>query len=452
MLDLFIKETKSILDILRREVPLQIEMSALLVASIPDDNEKRSNQEKAIAHFEKKLKDNPDDLQSQATLERLKKELETGTFTTASGNDEISYDKDSLRKRLHVIFGAYLAFLEEKDTEAFTQATEIIEKGISDSERILAKVEKRMKRSNSKSEQNVDDEKAIARRASEFFAPVDKVTKSIFDTRKNHFFYDNPEVLIEVGKKGGKPVRNIVSINIDKLKSVTLSNDVMLNPYNRALHNIAVSLYAAGNTHFTPRMIYETMNGNSRLHKPPEQVYKAIMDGMRKLMYTAITIDATEEAKAFGLDKLKFEGYLMPVKLVTAQINGQVVECFKFLDEPPLYTYARKKKQISRCDINILAVDLNMTPENITIRDYLLEQIITFKNKKSKLLNVIRYDTLYEYLDITAPNENALRQAKSDIRSKVRTILNTWTRVGFINGYEEQGERNAIAKVQILIA
>ena len=142
----------------------------------------------------------------------------------------------------------------------------------------------------------------------------------------------------------------------------------------------------------------------------------------------------------------------MPVKLITAQINGQVVECFKFLDEPPLYTYASKKKQISRCDINILAVDLNMTPENITIRDYLLEQVTTFKSKKSKLLNVIRYDTLYEYLGITAPNNTALRDKKRDIRSKVRTILNTWTRVGFIKGYEEQGERNAIAKVQILLS
>ena len=134
---------------------------------------------------------------------------------------------------------------------------------------------------NTKSEQNVVDENAITRCASDFLAPVDKVTKSVFDSRKNPVFYDRPEILIEVGRKGGKPVRNIVSINIDELKNVILYNDVMLNPYNRALHNIAVSLYAAGNTHFTPRMIYETMNGNSRLHKPPEQVYKAIMEGMR---------------------------------------------------------------------------------------------------------------------------------------------------------------------------
>ena len=92
-----------------------------------------------------------------------------------------------------------------------------------------------------------------------------------------------------------------------------------------------------------------------------------------------------------------------------------------------------------------------IAPFHLPIREN-VEQVTTFKSKKSKLLNVIRYDTLYEYLGITAPNNTALRDKKRDIRSKVRTILNTWTRVGFIKGYEEQGERNAIAKVQILLS
>lgn len=450
MSELFVKDTKSILDMLRKEVPLQIKMSALFVASIPD---KRKNMEKAISHFEEKLKGDTDDLQTQATIERLKKELEKGEDSVSTDSNENLFSEENLRKRLHVIFGAYLAYLEDNDAEGFKKAMAIIEKGISDSEKILSRARKSLGINSSNAQSDKSMEKAVAIRATEFFAPVDKLSNTLFDTRKNPAFYEKPEVLLKVGAKGGKPVTSLVSINVDKLEGVTLSNGVMVEPYNRSVHNAVVSLYVAGNTHFTPRMIYQAMNGGKREHKPPEQANEDIMASMRKLMYTRVSIDATKEAKAFGFKTLKIEGYtLLPVILTTAEINGQVVECFKFMYEPPLYTYASRKKQISRCNINLLAVDLRMTPENIVIRDYLLEQITSIQSKKGKLQNIIRYDTLCEYLGIDAPNENALRQRKSDVRTKVRTILNTWVKAGFIEGYEEERERSSIAKVRIFIA
>ena len=449
MSDLFIKDTTSILNMLSKEIPLQIEMSALLVASNPNENEKCSNLEKAIAHFEKKLKENPEDTQVEATIKRLRKEVEEGIFKT--DESEISYDEDSLRRRLYIIFGAYLAFLEEKDTEGFNMAMKMIEENISDSRNILSRVQKSLGIKDKKSKSTPIEDKASAIRPKNLFATMDKFSKTFFDIRKNALFYEEPEVLLRVGKKGGNPVHEIVSVNINDLKNYTLSSNVMVNPYNRSLHNVAVSLYVAGNTHITPRMIYETMNGGKRIHKPPKQIYKAIMESMRKMMHTAIKIDNSEEAKAYGIQEFKFEGYLLPVTLTTAIINGQTVECFKFLAEPPLYTLAKGKKQISQCDIKLLAANLSMTPENIVIRDYLLEQILTIQNPKANRSNTILYDTMYDYLGIDARNEATLRAKKRDIRDKVKSIIDAWVKENFIKGYDEVLEGRKIVGLYIKV-
>ena len=390
---------------------------------------------------------------TEELAERLQLEIEIqiaslGNLQNNSDFQAIYQNNEELRKHLITTNRQYISILKEHDSTNYQLILDFIESSITDKEELTQAGRVKLEK---KQQPKRKIEKAVAIRATEFFAPVDKISQTLADRRKNHAFYENPEVIIRVGKKGGKPITTLVSVNIDDLQGVTLGNDAMLNPYNRAIHNIAVSLYAANNTHITPRMIYEAMNGYQREHKPPEQVCKAIMDSMRKLMYTAIKIDATEESKAFGLNKLTFEGHLLPVVLATAEINGQEIECFKFVDEPPLYTYASRKKQISRCDIKLLAVDLSMTPENVVIRDYLLEQITSMQSKKSKLLNVIRYDTLYEYLGVDAPTEETLRAKKRDIRTKVRTILNTWVRKGFIARYEEERERSTVAKVRIIL-
>lgn len=447
--------TVSVLDMLKKEVPLQVEMFALLKTSKENQSDRRRDIEKAIEHFEKKAKDNPEDEQVKATINRLKNELATSEKEakkpTEKEDSETSFRKETLRKRLYIIFGAYLAYLKDKDTEGYAEALSIIEKSIKDSRRILAKVKKSFSNTGKDSVSTVV--KAVATRASEFFAPVDKISQSLFHPQKSSTFYDNLKVIVEVGQKGGKPVKTFVSINVDELQGVTLSNGVMVDPFNRAIHNIAVSLYAVGNKHITPRMIYHAMNGYQREREVPAGLYEAIIESMRKLIRTFIKIDATEEADKFGLDTLRLENYLLPAKITAVAINGQEVEAFSFMDEPPLYTYASKKKQISRCDIGMLAAaELSMTPENVVIRDYLIEKVTTFKSKKSKLLNVIRYDTLYEYLGLTAPNDNALRKKKSDIRAKVRNILTVWARTGFIKKYEECFENRMAVKVRIFVA
>ena len=289
-----------------------------------------------------------------------------------------------------------------------------------------------------------------SRKPKHFVSPIDKLAQTIFDSRKNSTLYSKPSVDVWVGDKNKTPVSITVSVDITELeKYISFSNDTMLAPYNRAIHDAVISLYDAGNTHFTPDMVYHFLNGNSRNDKAPEGFRKSLDEALTKLMRTIITIDAGEEAEAFNLKDFQYKGYVLPLTYTRATINGQDCECWKILDRPPLLALAERKSQINRGEANLLNTGLNATHDNVVITHYLIEQILTMQNEHSDRNNVILYDSIYEYLGIDAPNTNALKQRKLDIRKKVKAILDAWVKAGFISGYGEQLDGRKITGLYI---
>ena len=289
-----------------------------------------------------------------------------------------------------------------------------------------------------------------SRKPKDFVSPIDKLAQTVFDSRKNPQFYSRHSVDLWVGDKNKKPVSITVSVDITELKKyISFSNDTMLAPYNRAIHDAVISLYDAGNTHFTPDMVYHFLNGNSRNNKAPEGFRKSLDEALTKLMRTIITIDAGEEAEAFNLKDFQYKGYVLPLTYTRATINGQDCECWKILDRPPLLALAERKSQINRGEANLLNTGLNATHDNVVITHYLIEQILTMQNEHSDRNNVILYDSIYEYLGIDAPNTNALKQRKLDIRKKVKAILDAWVKAGFISGYGEQLDGRKITGLYI---
>lgn len=291
------------------------------------------------------------------------------------------------------------------------------------------------------------------KRVKKITSPTDKVTKLLFDRRINHAFYDDPldpVTPVNVGKKNKKEINILVSIDTKDLeKHITLSEDTMLNPYNRAVHDAVISLYYEGNSHFTEDMLYRLMNGYRRIDKIPDGAKKSIHEALRNLMYTGIKLNATNEANAFGIQEFTFEGHVLPLTYTRAKINGVECECWKILEKPPLLALAERKRQINTCDVKLLDTGLNFTPENITLTNYLLEQILTMQNEHSNRNSTIRYDTVYAYLGVDAPNANALKQRKLDIRRKIKAILDAWTESGFIESYGEFLEGKKILGVHV---
>lgn len=293
------------------------------------------------------------------------------------------------------------------------------------------------------------------KKAKQLISPTDRVTKVLFDSRKNNTFYDDsldPETPVKVGKKNKKDITVLVTIDISKLQEhITLSEDIMLNPNNRAVHDAVISLFCDDSAYFTTDMVYRLMNGYSTTHEAPDGAKKYIHDTLTKLMYTGIKIDAKDEAKAFGIEEFTYKGYVLPLTYTRAKINGVECECWHILEKPPLLALAERKNQINRCDVKLLDTGLNFTPENITLTNYLLEQILTMQNEKSRRNNTVLYDSVYEYLSIEAPTEKTAETKRRRIREKIKTILDAWVESGLIESYGEFLEGKKILGVHVSI-
>ena len=275
-----------------------------------------------------------------------------------------------------------------------------------------------------------------------FVSPVDKVSNIAFNYAevKNLMLYDGHPVSILVGKQGSKKeIATMVSINFDEIekRGVEIFGSKELSMYDREVHDAIATLCVEGeNRWITPQMIYQTMTGDpeARLHTKQTE---AINNSVTKMMHSYIIIDATREAQAFGFDNFQYDGSLIPAERVTVTLNGNTVVGIHLLRIPPLYEYAERKGQIGRADIKLLNSPLNKTEETAVLQGYLLRRILAIKNPHNKQSNHIVYETIYKQLEISAPNDNALRKKKIDIRKKVKAILDYWKKVGFIKEYEE---------------
>lgn len=276
---------------------------------------------------------------------------------------------------------------------------------------------------------------------------IDRLSKIVFE---------HPEKLADIEKL--IPVRTddkgklTVSARLafDNLPNVKLPQS-LADPFNRAVLDSALSLFLAGNTHFTAESIYYEMTGNNRRSQHPNrEILKDIVKAVEILSLGRVFIDADNEAKAKGYNfkQTKFEGYLLPVDgLHVVLMNGVQVDAYEFLKEPVLFSYARQKGQVLTCSIDMLALpeSLNMTIDNVILQRYLLERIEGMKNPHNELGCVILYESIYELLD----KQEASRVIKGKIRDKVRAFLDNWKDLAYIKDYHEESQGRLIRSIRI---
>lgn len=297
---------------------------------------------------------------------------------------------------------------------------------------------------------NVDEKERFSipktKYPNKFISPKDKVSNKLFDGALtiggiNHIATE--------GSKSKKELTAKVSIDFDELKGVTISRD--LNSYDREVHDAIASLYVdGGNEYITPLMIYRTMTGNPRADlKQNSKQQQAISESVTKCSVTRIRIDAKDEAKAYNMDKLIYEGNLIYTKKIEGIHKGEINEWIYVMERPVLFDYAESKGQIDRADINLLNTPINKNEENIILQGYLLRRIRTMKH--SKLSKNILYETVYKQLNIEAASPGALRKKQTKIRNTVKDILDYWIKEKEIKGYKEnKGKNNAIVSLTIL--
>lgn len=274
--------------------------------------------------------------------------------------------------------------------------------------------------------------------------PKDKVSQRLFDPT------DKQIELNKLNPIGIKQVDVMVSLRFDELDNITISRK--LTPYDYAVYKAITSWLDKGVNTVTPQMIYQVISCDkqARLTQKSPQ-YNMIQESIYRLRHTEAEIDATQEANLYTesnqqVDMWKMKDFLINAAVITAKINGQLVENALHFEKVPLtHRYASLKKQISRIEMKYLNVPLENTEENILIKYYLSDRVSAMKKGGQKR---ILYDRIFEHLNM--PTEpGALKKKKSLIRKKVTTILDYWISVKWIKGYDLKKESRTFHAIDI---
>ena len=297
-----------------------------------------------------------------------------------------------------------------------------------------------------------------AKKVEHFKVSISKPDHIIFDTDKNPQIYEAADIkdvkFTVSGSSSKKKIETLFYIDFNDAKEngITISNEDRINSYDREIYNAVATLAAAGNNEFSPSMIFQLLSGNisDERNKMSPETRRKILKSVEKMSVTRVTIDASAEVRAGMIAQATFKNYLIPAEMTELRINGQLVtDGIRLLSRLPLFDYASRKRQVVSIDIKMLDTPLPNTPENIVLKGYLLMRIASIMNSKNNMSDVIRYQTIYDYLKIQAPTPNALKVKHKQIRDKVKKFLDFWKEVKFIKDYKEEKEGRIFAKIII---
>ena len=118
--------------------------------------------------------------------------------------------------------------------------------------------------------------------------------------------------------------------------------------------------------------------------------------------------------------------------MITGYVDGNLTDgLIHLFREPPLFTFARERKQVSSYKVQLLQVPISKTNKNIQIEDYVRDQIAWMKNKKSKRSNRLTLDAIFEAAGITTAKQ---RQRK---RADVTKLLTHYANCSWIKRFTE---------------
>ncbi len=262
--------------------------------------------------------------------------------------------------------------------------------------------------------------------------------------------YEVEKAKIKTSRSVTKPGPDL-SIQIKELSDngLTISGIDRLNRFDREVHDATNSLYLAGNEYISPIMINKVLTAD-REARPSEEMQTKICQSLEKLLLTWIRIDATEEAKAKGLDKLIYEGFILSATKMTASLSGHEVICYKLAKPSILYEYANTIDRIGRYPIKALASKLERNEESIILQGEIRRHVYAASSNKTKMKPIILFQTLYECVGIEkdAPKTPAIRKKKQTIRKKAYKILDGFKKEKIISGYEEVKKGQEIYSVK----
>ena len=277
-----------------------------------------------------------------------------------------------------------------------------------------------------------------------------KATNVLFDPNYQEQIKVPVDIMVGGAKKDlAVQTQLFVSVADDNImdeKEVRLSQT--LTAYDRMVYDAVCSvLFANGDMLVTTRQIYEAFAGKTT-NSP--QALGHVTRSLNKMRSTILYLDCTDHVRSIDprAPKMVFDENLLSFSRITFSSGGKEVSGYRFLKMPILFEYAMKVKQLITVPRALLEVEtISSTDTNNLIKTYLLRRIEMMKTKHNSITsNRIKYDAMLEYLGISAGSKVEYKR----IRDTVRTILDCWTKQGYIKGYTEVKEGRRFSGVEIL--
>ena len=149
---------------------------------------------------------------------------------------------------------------------------------------------------------------------------------------------------------------------------------------------------------------------------------ETVIDSIKRLMGTVITVDMTETCKRmkYKTDKPKRTAPILPCELQeNIKVNGQKTTVVKIYAESPLMEIAEVKNQILRINTELLNIPFNRSPRAVKTEGYIVSWVETIVRHKNMNAN-IKLNNIYEYAEV----DEADRSAKRNVRKAVEATLN----------------------------
>lgn len=236
------------------------------------------------------------------------------------------------------------------------------------------------------------------------------------------------ETTSDSDKKKGKEAIIYYGINFDELDGVRFTKQ--LTPFDKRVYVAAAALLSAGNQIMTATQIHKMMGNRGQ---PKAEQIEKINESLDKMRAAKVYIDTTKEVKVNkGYAKYVYDGALIEFRRISAYINNTRTDAaIMLLAEPPLITFAKKRRQITNVPRLLLESPVSKTNANLMIDDYLIERISHMKNN-NKLSRKMLFSKIYERCQITT------KYQRSRAPEKIRRYLDYYQQCGFIRGYAEE--------------
>lgn len=266
--------------------------------------------------------------------------------------------------------------------------------------------------------------KVPAHRLTKIDFPIDKVNNRVWQLLEDT--KGQLSLNINVAERGSKkPVDVLYSLDFSSLENVSITRK--LEPYDKRVYLAIAAIFNDGYDVMSVQQIYNAMGYTGRMSATD---IKKINAAITKMNGAHIYIDNIAEHSVYNYDHFKYDGVLLPMERIQAIINGQPVEAaIHIFREPPMVSFARDRKQITKLDIKLLDTPLSKTNANIQLEDFLLEEINRIK--KGKRNPKMLYTSIYEAAGITQ------KKQKQRAPEKIKQLLTHYIACGHIKGYEE---------------